>query len=188
MKKLTISEIVFITVISAALGVFWWGYTFFYDLLKPFLKPIAAENLLGGIWLMGAIFFPFIIRKPGSAFLGELVAATVEGLIARWGISAVFYGLAQGVPVEIFFLLLKYKKWDTKTVAFAGAISALSSYTLTFFWYKYYTLALWYNIVQVITFIISGAILGGIFSKFLANALKQTGVLNQFEFVREDFE
>lgn len=186
MKNLKISELVFIAVVSAAMGVFWWGYTFAYDLMKPIFKPLAMENLFGGIWLMGAIFFPYIIRKPGSALLGELIAAFIQGFIARWGITSLIWGLAQAIPVEIFFLILAYKKWNTKYLIIAGMISAFSSYTLSFFWEKQYLLSLNFNLIQLITFLISGAILAGLFSKWLADELKKTGVLNQFEIVKDD--
>ncbi len=188
MKNLKISEIVFIAVVAAALGVFWWGYTFLYDLFKPILKPLAMEHLLSGIWLMGAIFFPYIIRKPGSALLGEMIAAFVQGFIARWGITSLIWGAAQAIPVEIFFILLAYKKWDRKTLCIAAVISAVSSYTLSFFWDKNYLLSLKYNLIQVITISISAIFLAGLLSKWLADGLKKTGALNQFNIVKEDFE
>lgn len=70
-SKLTISEIVFITTISVVMGIFWWAYTFLYDVVAPFFKVTGLEGLLTGIWLMGGLFFPYIIRKPGSAILGK---------------------------------------------------------------------------------------------------------------------
>lgn len=186
MRKLKISEIVFIAVVSAAMGVFWWGYTFAYDLFKPLLKPLAMENLLSGIWLMGAIFFPYIIRKPGSALLGELIAAFVQGFIARWGITSLLWGLAQALPVEIFFLLLAYKKWDLKYLIFAAILSASGGYLLTFFWDKNYLLSWNFNFIQLGTAIISGIFLAGWLSKWLADQLKATGVLNQFQIVKDE--
>lgn len=190
MKKLKISEIVFIAVIAAALGVFWWGYTFFYDLLKPILKPLAMENLLSGIWLMGAIFFPYIIRKPGSALLGEMIAAFIQGFIARWGITSLIWGAAQAIPVELFFLLLAYKYWNWKVLCIAGMISAVSSYFLNYFWEGYHLkeIEIYFLVVQFTTFIISGAVLAGLLSKWLADGLKKTGVLNQFEIVKQDID
>lgn len=187
-QKLKISEIVFIAILSAAMGVLWWGYTFFYDLVEPFLKPFAMENLLSGVWFMGAIFFPYIIRKPGSAFLGEVIAALVQGFIARWGISSLVYGVVQGLPVEIFFLILAYKKWSLPYLCIGGIISALSSYILSFFWYQYFKLNLSFNLIQIGCFIVTGIILAGILSKYLADGLKKTGALNQFNIVRDEIE
>ena len=187
MRKLTISEIVFIAVVSSAMGVFWWGYTFVYDLFKPLLKPLALENLMSGVWLMGAIFFPYIIRKPGSALLGELIAAFVQGFIARWGITSLLWGLAQALPVEIFFLILAYKKWDLKYLIIAGMLAAAGGYALTFMWDKNYLLSLSFNLAQLSAGLISGIFLAGWFSKWLADKLKKTGVLNQFQIAKDSW-
>ncbi|OQX70485.1 MAG: hypothetical protein B6D62_04910 [Candidatus Cloacimonas sp. 4484_275] len=183
-----ITEVVFIAVVSAALGVFWWGYTFFYDIFKPFLEPLGMKYLLAGIWLMGAIFFPYIIRKPGSAILGEIIAAFIQGFIARWGITSLLWGVVQGVPVEIFFLILGYKKWNVFYLMSAGIISAFFSYLLDYFYYKYGILSVTFNLMQLGGFLLSGALLAGVFSKLLADNLKKTGALNQFEIAKSDFE
>ena len=183
-----ITEIVFIAIVSAALGVFWWAYTFVYDVFKPVLEPLGMKYLLAGIWLMGAVFFPYIIRKPGSAILGELVAAFIQGFIARWGITSLLWGIVQGVPVEIFFLFLGYKKWNLVYLLIAGIISAFFSYLLDYFWYKYGVYSLQFNLMQMSGYLISGAVLAGFFSKWLADNLKKTGALNQFEIAKTDFK
>lgn len=182
--KLTLSEIIFITVMSTAMGIFWWAYTFLYNMLAPLLKLIAVDGLLSGIWLMGGIFFPYIIRKPGSAILGEGIASLVECIISQWGIGAIAYGVIQGVPVELFFLLLRYKKWNILTMLFAGLISGIAGFILSIFWYQYYKLGISYNIIQLVTHSVSGMILAGWLSKVLADKLVKTGVLNHFNIVR----
>ncbi|HCX72223.1 MAG TPA: hypothetical protein DHM37_00735 [Candidatus Cloacimonas sp.] len=188
MKKLKITEIVFIAVVAAAMGVFWWGYTFVYDLLKPVLKPLALENLMTGIWLMGAVFFPYIIRKPGSALLGETAAAFVQGFIARWGLTSLIWGFGQAIFVEIFFLALRYKKWSVFYLMIAGMISAVSSFFLSYFWEKWYLLESSYVLTQFLCFLITGTFLAALLSKFIADRLKKTGILNQFAIMRDSFE
>ncbi len=189
MKKLKINEIVFIAVVSSAMGVFWWSYTFLYDLLKPFLKPLMLENLLTGVWLLGGLFFPFVIRKPGSALLGEMIAAFVQGFIARWGVTSLIWGFFQALPVEIFFLLLSYKKWNLKIMLIAGFLSSTASYLLSFVWEKWYLLKnIDYLLIQFIAFSVSGVFLGGLFAYILANGLKSSGIFNQFEIVRSEVD
>ncbi|MBN2461443.1 MAG: ECF transporter S component [Candidatus Cloacimonetes bacterium] len=186
MKKLTISEIVFIAVVATAMGIFWWAYTFIYDLLKPVLYPLVLENLLTGIWLMGALFFPYIIRKPGSAILGEMIAAFIQGFIARWGITSLIWGAAQAIPVEFFFLLLRYKSWNYFTMCVAGIVSAMASFVLSFFWEQWFLKPDYYVYRQYLSFLISGILLAGLLSKWLADGLKKTGILNQFEIAKND--
>ncbi|MBN1969521.1 MAG: ECF transporter S component [Candidatus Delongbacteria bacterium] len=180
MKKLNVSELVFITVLSGAMGVAWWGYTFIYDLIQPFLKPIGMDHLGEGVWLMGAIFFPFIIRKPGSALLGEMIAATVQGFIAKWGAISILYGFVQGLPVELLFLAYGYKKWSGLQLVLAGVLSSIASFSLTYFLYGYNEFSVGFIALKLVSFMISGAMIGGYGSKFLATKLQKTGVLNQY--------
>ncbi|MBY0379062.1 MAG: ECF transporter S component, partial [Burkholderiales bacterium] len=89
---------VFITVISVVIGIFWWGYTFIFDILSPFLRGVALEGILTGFWYMGGVFFAYIIRKPGSAVLGVLIACVIEGAISHWGLaSTLLYGVVEGI-------------------------------------------------------------------------------------------
>lgn len=179
-KHLTLSETVFLTVMATAMGVAWWAYSLFYGIISPFLKTFALSGLLEGFWHMGGIFFAYIIRKPGSALLGETIAALVEGLISQWGFSALVSGLCQGLPVELLFLATRYKIWNKINCALAGALSALGGYIVTYFWYGYSAFSLNFNLINLACNIISGAILGGLFSRYLANRLAKAGVLNQF--------
>ena len=133
---------------------------------------------------MGGIFFPYIIRKPGSAILGEGIAAIIEGMISQWGVGAILYGVIQGLPLEILFLLLRYKTWNMKTMCFAGFISGIISCLMTIYLYQYYKLGFMYCMIQLSSSAISGIVLAGILSKILADRLAKTGVLNQFNIVR----
>lgn len=180
-KQLKLSETVFIAVMATALGVAWWIYSFLYDILSPILKTVGLSGLLEGFWHMGGIFFAFIIRKPGSAILGETIAATVEGMISQWGISAFFSGVCQGLPVELLFLATRYKVWNKLNCTLAGTLSALGGYTITYFWYGYSSFSLKFNLINLACNLISGAILGGLFARLLALRLAKTGVLNQFK-------
>lgn len=179
-KRLTLAEIIFICILASALGVAWWAYSLLYDIISPPLKVIGLGGLFEGVWLMGGIFFGYIIRKPGSALLGETIAAVVEGLISQWGFSAIVSGFWQGLPVELLFLATRYKNWSRVNCALAGALSALGGYMVTYFWYGYSTFTLSYNLLQLSCNVISGILLGGLFSRYLANRLAKAGVLNQF--------
>ncbi|MBX9599042.1 MAG: ECF transporter S component [Burkholderiales bacterium] len=179
-KHLTLSETVFLTVMATAMGVAWWAYSIIYDIISPLLKTFALSGLLEGVWQMGGIFFAYIIRKPGSAFLGAVIAAAVEGLISQWGFSALLSGICQGLPVELLFLATAYKVWNKFNCALAGTLSALGGYSITYFWYGYGSFSLNFNLINLGCNLVSGAIFGGLFARYLANRLAASGVLNQF--------
>lgn len=184
-KKLTISELVFITILSVMMGVFWWAYTFVYDILSPFIRSFGLDGLLTGFWYMGGLFFPYIIRKPGCAILGEVIASVIEGVISHWGIvGTLVYGFLQGALPELLFLSCSYKRWSMKVMCLGGLLSGLVAGIASIYFYQYYKLGLTYSIIQIISPGISGMIFAGVFSKLLADKIAKTGVLNQFNIAR----
>ncbi len=185
-NKLTFHEIVFICIIATALGIAWWGYSFIYNILAPLLKPFALNGLLEGFWQLAGIFFALIIRKPGSALIGSIIAATIEGIISQWGLSAIVSGICQGLPVELLFLLIGYKNFNYLICAIAGGLSAIGGYLVTYFWYGYNQFSLIFNLIHLSTNVISAIFLAGILARILALKLAQTGVLNQFLIIHDD--
>lgn len=179
-NKLNLNEIVFICVMSVAIGVFWWAYSLLYNIISPPLKIFGLNGLIEGFWQFGGVFFAYIIRKHGSAVLGETLASAIEGIISQWGLSAVVSGLSQGLPVEMVFFLFRYKIQNYWLTALAGASAALGGYIVSYYWYGYNHLSLLFNITNLACNLISGAVLGGILAKYCADKLAHNGVLNQF--------
>lgn len=185
MKHLTISEITFITVISSAMGVLWCLYGFIYSALAPLLQVFAIDNLLSGVWLIGGVFFGYIIRRPGSALLGEVVASVVQAFISKWGISSIIYGVIQGLGVEIVFLIFAYKNWSWLSIILASIMTALFGFMLNYFWFGYFKLSLTFNMLEFTSSIISGVIFAGILTKLIVDQLAKTGVLNQYRIAQD---
>ena len=179
-NKLNLNEIIFICILSTAIGVFWWAYSLLYNIISPPLQIFGLSGLLTGFWQFAGVFFAYIIRKPSSAIFGETLAATIEGIISQWGVSAVVSGISQGLPVEIVFLLSRYKIKNYYLVALAGTCAALGGYLVSYYWYGYNHLSITFNIVNLSSSLISGAIFGGMFAKYSADKLVNNGVLNQF--------
>ncbi len=183
--KLTIGEITFISIMAVAMGIIWWGYTLIFSVVEPFLKIIALNGLLDGVWFMGGTFFAYIIRKPGSGVLGETIAAVIQGFISKWGITSLYYGVLQGLATELVFWLLRYKRWNIWSMSLAALATAFVCFILNMFWFQFYKLNLGYNILQLVCSSISGVIFAGFGSKFLADKLAKTGVLNQFKIAND---
>lgn len=180
-NKYTISEVIFICVMSVLMALVWSVYTFFYNIIASMLHVIGLGSLLTGVWLMGGLFFPYIIRKPGSAIIGESLAALIEGLISQWGFMSIFYGFFQALPAEIVFFLTRYKKFNYITMSIAGLFSGFVGSILTIFIYQYYKFGFFYCVIYFLGGGVSGIVLGGMLSKLLADQLYQTGCLNQYQ-------
>jgi len=171
-----LSEVVTLVVLSVALGVLWWGWTFFTVLLTP-LNAIGLNYLFVGVWFTGGTLVPFLIRKPGAALLGEVLAAIVEGFVTQWGITAAIWGLAQGLGAELIFALYRYRRYDLTVLMLAGALSGVLSWILDFFYSNYAGLQAWVWIVQVVSVIVSGALLGGLLAWLIGRGIVKTGVM-----------
>ncbi len=176
-KGWKLNEIVILVILAVGLGVLWWGWTFLYGLTTP-LTAIGLNYLLVGFWFSGGVLIPFLIRKPGAALFGELMAALVESFITRWGISALLWGLVQGVGAELIFLLTRYKKYNLSVLIIASIVAAIFSYVLDFFYSHYSGLPLWVIAVQLASIIVSSIVLSGLLSYFIGKRILNTGVLN----------
>lgn len=179
-KSITIFEIVLTTVVAVALGVSFWGWTFVYEIFKPILKVGGLSYLLAGFWIFSSVFLSQIVRKPGIALIASILAAFVESLLTHWGIMSVLWGIVQGLGAELVFMIFLYRKWDLKVLILASISSAIFSYTLDFSLYDYKNLSLEFNLIQVISFIISSVFLAGILSDVVSKRLLRLGLLDQF--------
>lgn len=179
-KSITIFEIVLTLVLAVALGVAFWGWTFVYELAKPFLKLSGLSYLVAGFWILASVLIPHIVRKPGIALMASIMAAFVESLLTRWGLMAVVWGIVQGLGAEIIFFAFSYRKWNLTVLMLASALSAVLSYTLDFFLYDYKSLSLNFNLLQLGSFVISAVVFAGIMSFLLGKRLVKLGILDQF--------
>lgn len=179
-KSISIFEIVLTAVVAVALGVAFWGWTFVYEVFKPFLKLYGLSYFTAGFWIFSSVFLSQIIRKPGIAIAASVIAAFVEGILTHWGLMAMVWGLVQGIGAEVVFLFFAYKKWNLKILVLASVVSALFSYTLDFYIYEYKNLSLNFNLIQVLSFMISSAFLAGYLSSNVSERLIRLGLLDQF--------
>jgi len=173
-KSWKLNEIVVLVVLSVALGVLFWGWTFVSSLATP-LSAIGLNYLLAGIWFTGGTLVPFLIRKPGAALFGELIAAILEGFITQWGLTAAIWGLVQGLGCELVFASTRYKRWDLKVMIVAGMVSGIFSYFLDFFYSQYWTLQPWVWIIQIVSIVLGGAFWAGFVAHRVGKGIIKTG-------------
>lgn len=180
LKTLTIFEIVLTLVLAVALGVAFWGWTFVYDLAKPFLKVAGLSYSVAGFWILASVFVPYIVRKPGVALMASIMAAFIESLLTHWGLMSVVWGLVQGLGAEIVFMGFFYRRWSLSVLMLASAVSAFFSYTLDYFYYDYRSLSVGFNTLQLGSYIVSSLIFAGFLSYLLGRRLVKLGILDQF--------
>lgn len=170
-----LNEVVVLVVLSIAIGVLFWAWTFIAALAKP-LSAIGLDYLLAGVWFIGGTLVAFIIRRPGAALLGEVLAAILEGFITQWGITAAIWGLVQGLGAELVFAATGYKTWNLPTLLLAALLSSIFSYILDFFYSQYWTLQAWVWPIQIASVAAGGLFWAGWLAYRIGRGIIRTGV------------
>ncbi|OYT40432.1 MAG: ABC transporter permease [Desulfurococcales archaeon ex4484_58] len=113
-------------VVAIVSGLIFWGTWTVYKYASFLPFGLYMSRLLSyGLWFIGAPLAASLIRKPGSAFLGETLGALVETILpTAGGFTNLIYGVSQGAASEIAYLLFRYKRYDMLTGALAGALAA----------------------------------------------------------------
>lgn len=180
-------DIVVAAVLAVAVGVVFKLWDFAYEPIGAGLGLVlpGSQALVGGVWLLAGPLVAIVVRKPGAALFGEIVAASVEAMLGtQWGWGTLLSGLVQGVGAEIVLALFLYRVWKLPVVMLAGAATGLAlGLNDAFRYYAGATAS--FQVTYVICAIISGVVVSGIGSWLLVRALARTGVLSSFAAGRE---
>ncbi len=175
-------DIVVASVVAVASGVVFWVWGIVQN---PISGPVGAvlpgfQGILNGPWLFAGVLVALIVRKPGAALYGELVAAVVSALIGtQWGFATLLSGVVQGLGAEIVFALFLYANWRLVPALLAGAGAGLAESVLDLlYWYPGSKAE--FAITYTITTTVSGLVVAGLGSWLLVRALAKTGALSRF--------
>jgi energy-coupling factor transport system substrate-specific component len=145
-----------------------------------------GQEAVFGFWLIAGILASYIIRRPGAALVGEFLAAMAEVLFgAAAGTPLLVTGIMQGLGAEIVFGVRRWKDYSLTTMMVAGAVGMLVALPWNWFRLGYFQLEPGYLVVLFIVRVLSGAIISGLVSKLIGDALARTGVLSSFAIGRE---
>jgi energy-coupling factor transport system substrate-specific component len=178
-------ELVVIAALSVVLGILYLWWIPVAGLAAGLGGPLAREPLFG-FWLIAGVVAGYIVRKPGSAVVAEVIAAFTEALAgSSAGLLVLGWGLVQGGGVEVVFLATRYRNFSVPVMLLAGAVSAAAAFVWQGFLSGYSAFNVQLLIAMFVLRVASGAILGGLGGKYLAEALAATGVLRGFPLGQE---
>jgi energy-coupling factor transport system substrate-specific component len=175
-------DIVVASVLATAAGLIFvlWNIA-----SNPVSAPLGTvlpglQALLGGGWLFAGVLTALVIRKPGAAIYGELVAASISALVGnQWGVLTLESGLVQGLGAELVFAVFLYRRWGLPPAVLSGAVAGIAlAINDLILWYP--GSAAGFAAVYVISAILSGAALAGLLSWVVVRNLAKTGVLSRF--------
>ncbi|MDX2025468.1 ECF transporter S component, partial [Microcella sp.] len=180
-------DIVIASVLGVAGGLVMTLWNLVY---APVTAPLEValpglQALLYAVWLFPAVLVGLVVRKPGAAIYGELVAASVSALLGGvWGWTALAWGLVQGLGAEIVFAILLYRAWGLVPAVLAGlgAGAGMVVMDLTFY---YSGTRPEFMAVYAVSALISGGLIAGLGSWVIVRALARTGALARFAAGRE---
>jgi len=128
-RRWSTRDIVTASVVAVATGLLFavWNVAN-APILDPLGVVVPGLSAVGhGVWLLGGLLTALVIRKPGAALYGEVVAATVSALIGnQWGVITLLYGAVQGIGAELIFAILLYRSWGVVAALLAGAGSGIA--------------------------------------------------------------
>jgi energy-coupling factor transport system permease protein len=181
-------DIVVAAVVSVAFGVVFVAWNALWAATTPlFVVLPPAQAILYGVWLLPGVLVGLIVRRPGAALFGGVVAASVSALIgSQWGLDALLSGLIQGGGAELAFAIGLYRAWNLPFAMLGGALAGVGAAIHDLFIVAYYpeTGPDFWAVFAAAT-VISGIIIGGIGAWLILQALIRTGVLADFGAGRE---
>lgn len=174
-------DVITVAMLGVAFGVGYWGWDQAYNVLSPAFNGFPpSSGLVGGTWLLAGVVAGLIVRRPGAALFGELVAASVEMTLGnRWGGATFVSGLIEGLAVEVILALFLYRRFGPVVAALGGALAAVGEAVYEWWVYYDYFSAGW-KLAYAGIFAVSGAIIAGVGGWLLTRALARTGALNAF--------
>ncbi|QUP88463.1 ECF transporter S component [Exiguobacterium sp. PFWT01] len=184
LKSWKLKEVVLVSVLSVVFAVVYLLFVHIGNLWAGLIGPIAYEWIFG-IWFIVSIISAYIIRKPGAAFISEVMAATIEMLIGNAiGPRIILVGIVQGLGAEAVFAMTGYRRYELWVLMLAGFGSAITSFVYTYFMSGFAMLEPGYVATMFGLRVVSGMVIAGIGGKLLSDLLLKTGSLRGYAIAR----
>ncbi|MCD7841350.1 MAG: ECF transporter S component [Lachnospiraceae bacterium] len=174
-----------IAVCAILFGIIFLGCTYAGGILYGILTPVGMPSLgyepFYGVYFMAGAFGIYVMRKPGTGIVAEMLAAIIECLLGNYfGPIIILSGLVQGVGFELIFALKKYKKFDTATMVEGAVICSILTLIYNLIISGYNLIAVPVLALMLVVRIISAIVIDGFVTRILADRLAKAGVLKGY--------
>lgn len=180
-----LKDILMTAVCAVLFGVVFLGATYAGGILYGILTPAGLGSLgyepFYGIYFMAGAFGIYVMRKPGTGIVAEMLAAIIECLLGNYfGPIIILSGLVQGLGFELIFALKKYKKFDTVTMVQAAVICSCLTMVYNLVISGYNLIAVPILLLMLAVRIVSAVVIDGFVTRSLADGLARAGVLKSY--------
>ena len=187
-----LKDVLMIAVCAVLFGVIFLGATYAGGILYGILAPFGLASLgyepFYGIYFLGGAFAVYVIRKPGTGIVAEILGAIIETLLGNFfGPIIILSGFVQGFGFELIIALKKYKKFDIVTLIEASICCSVITLIYNLFISGYNKIAVPVLALMLAVRIISAILIDAFLNKSISDKLAKAGVLNGYE-ISKDLE
>lgn len=180
-----LKDILMIAVCAVLFGFIFLGATYAGGILSGVLTPMGLSSLgyepFYGIYFMAGAFGIYVMRKPGTGLVAEMLAAIIECLLGNYfGPIIILSGFVQGLGFELIFALKKYRVFDLPTMLIASVICSVLTMGYNLVISGYSSIAVPVLALMLAVRIVSALLIDGCLVKFLADRLAKAGVLKGY--------
>ena len=180
-----LKDILMIAVCAVLFGIIYLGCTYAGGFLGAMLTPLGMTSLgyepFYGIYFMAAAFAVYVMRKPGSGVVAEVLAAIIECLMGNmFGPKIILSGIIQGAGFELIIFLTRYRRFDRKTMMLGGVICSCVTMVYNLIISGYSKIALPVLGLMLAVRIVSAVLFDGILVPVLGDGLARAGVLSGY--------
>ncbi|MEM9775682.1 MAG: ECF transporter S component [Chloroflexota bacterium] len=122
---------------------------------------------------------PYILRKPGAAFLTQLLMGLIQLPFSPMGFFIVVVGLINGVVGELPFLLTRYQNYSLGLLIASGVFSRLVALGFAMSTMGFANMPIGIQIGLVITAILAGVAIA-LIANYVCDILQRSGILSRF--------
>ncbi|WP_220195314.1 ECF transporter S component [Ktedonospora formicarum] len=150
-----------------------------YGLLSMAFSHALAGAIFSSFFLIPGLATPYILRRPGAAFLGQVLIGFVQFPFDPGGWTSLTIYIMLGILYELPFLVTRYRNYHLLTLISGGIISNLLVLTIAGLAAGGFHIAPSIIIAAYVLIFVSGTI-GPWLAKLLADTIVKTGVLSSY--------
>lgn len=172
-------DLLIVAVIGIVFGLIAAPLVWLWSTLEMLTGPIGSRIIIG-IFYTGSLMAAYIVRRPGAAFFATVIFSLVQVPLTPYGWASLAMAVINGVPIELAFAIVRYRRWGMPTMMIIGASVALVGFALHALMAGYLNLEPWVVIVSALVQIATGAFLGGWLAKVLVDSIAKSGILSGY--------
>jgi len=180
-----LKDIIMVGFLSIVFAVIYLAAVYLASFISTLLTPLGlaplANEFIFGVWFMASTMAAYIMQKPGTALVSEILAALLEVLMGNmYGPIVLVSGAIQGLGAEGVFAAFRYKKFDRLSMCLAAAGCCVTSFIWGFFRSGFLLLSPRLLIVMFCIRLISSVLFSGIICLTVGDKLAKTGLLKSY--------